>query len=217
MPFLFNKEIVDSQYITLFFKEKKMMKTILVTVAILIALAPIAGAGDLETAQDFLQSNLNAVFAVLENNDLEIQAKQKEIEAVVTPMFDFPLMAKLSLGKRHWTGLTPENKDRFTELFVKRLRQSYLDKLTAYTDEKVIYGSAVEVDKKVHIPTDLVSKGSKISMLYKLYASQSEWRIYDIEIQGVSLIRSYRSQFNEILKNGTFEDLIAKMEKPLNN
>ncbi|MBW2434164.1 MAG: ABC transporter substrate-binding protein [Deltaproteobacteria bacterium] len=194
-----------------------MMKTILVTVAILIALAPIAGAGDLETAQDFLQSNLNAVFAVLENNDLEIQAKQKEIEAVVTPMFDFPLMAKLSLGKRHWTGLTPENKDRFTELFVKRLRQSYLDKLTAYTDEKVIYGSAVEVDKKVHIPTDLVSKGSKISMLYKLYASQSEWRIYDIEIQGVSLIRSYRSQFNEILKNGTFEDLIAKMEKPLNN
>lgn len=193
------------------------MKTILVTVAILIALAPIAGAGDLETAQDFLQSNLNAVFAVLENNDLEIQAKQKEIEAVVTPMFDFPLMAKLSLGKNHWTGLTPENKDRFTELFVKRLRQSYLDKLTAYTDEKVIYGSAVEVDKKVHISTDLVSKGNKISMLYKLYASQSDWRIYDIEIQGVSLIRSYRSQFNEILKNGTIEDLITKMEKPLNN
>jgi phospholipid transport system substrate-binding protein len=164
-----------------------------------------------------LQSNLNAVFAVLENNDLEIQAKQKEIEAVVTPMFDFPLMAKLSLGKKHWTGLTSENKDRFTALFVKRLRQSYLDKLTAYTDEKVVYGSAVEVDKKVHISTDLVSKGSKISMLYKLYTSKSEWRIYDIEIQGVSIIRSYRSQFNEILKNGTFEDLIAKMEKPLNN
>ena len=193
------------------------MKTICVTVVILIFLAPIAGAGDLETAQDFLQSNLNAVFAVLEKSDLGIQAKQKEIEAVVTPMFDFPLMAKLSLGKKHWTGLTPENKDRFTALFVKRLRQSYLDKLTAYTDEKVIYGSAAEVDKKVHISTDLVSKGSKISMLYKLYASESEWRIYDIEIQGVSLIRSYRSQFNEILKNGTFEDLIAKMEKPLNN
>jgi phospholipid transport system substrate-binding protein len=198
-------------------EEKKMMKTILVTVAILISLAPIAGAEDEETAQDFLQTNLDAVFAVLEKSDLGIQAKQKEIEAIVTPMFDFPLMAKLSLGKKHWTGLTLENKDRFTELFVKRLRQSYLDKLTAYTDEKVIYGSAVEVNKKVHISTDLVSKGNKISMLYKLYASKSAWRIYDIEIEGVSLIRSYRSQFNEILKNGTFEDLIAKMEKPLNN
>jgi phospholipid transport system substrate-binding protein len=194
-----------------------MMKTFLTIVAIAIFLSPSASAGDINTAQDFLQNNLNAVFEVLEKKDLEIQAKQKEIEAIVSPMFDFPLMAKLSLGKKHWTGLTPEKKDRFTELFIKRLRQLYLDKLTAYTDEKIIYGSAVEVNKKVHIPTDIVSKGSKISMLYKLYASKSGWQIYDIEIQGVSLIRSYRSQFNEILKNGTFEDLIAKMEKPVNN
>jgi phospholipid transport system substrate-binding protein len=157
------------------------------------------------------------VFAVLEKKDLEIQAKQKEIEAIVTPMFDFPLMAKLSLGKKHWTGQTPENKDRFTELFIKRLRQSYLDKLTAYTDEKVIYGSAVEVNKKVHIPTDLVSGGKKISMLYKLYPSSNRWKIYDVEIQGVSIIRSYRSQFKEILQNGTFDDLLKKMEKPANN
>jgi phospholipid transport system substrate-binding protein len=193
------------------------MKTVIATIAIFIFFSPHAVAGETETAQDVLQRNLDAVFAILKNKDLTKQAKQKEIEAIVTPMFDFPLMAKLSLGKKHWTGLTPENKDRFTELFVKRLRQSYLDKLTAYTDEKVIYGSAVEVDNKVHISTDLVSKGNEISMLYKLYASGSAWRIYDIEIQGVSLIRSYRSQFNEILKNGTFEDLIAKMEKPDNN
>jgi phospholipid transport system substrate-binding protein len=193
------------------------MKTVIATIAIFIFFSPYAVAGETETAQDVLQRNLDAVFAILKNKDLTKQAKQKEIEAIVTPMFDFPLMAKLSLGKKHWTGLTPENKDRFTALYIKRLRQSYLDKLTDYTDEKVIYGSAVEVDKKVHIPTDLVSKGSKTSMLYKLYASKSGWMIYDLEIQGVSLIRSYRSQFNEILKNGTFEDLIMKMEKPLKN
>ncbi|MGD9350267.1 MAG: ABC transporter substrate-binding protein [Desulfobacterales bacterium] len=193
------------------------MKTVIATIAIFIFFSPYAVAGETETAQDVLQRNLDAVFAILKNKDLTKQAKQKEIEAIVTPMFDFPLMAKLSLGKKHWTGLTPENKDRFTALYIKRLRQSYLDKLTDYTDEKVIYGSAVEVDKKFHIPTDLVSKGSKTSMLYKLYASKSGWMIYDLEIQGVSLIRSYRSQFNEILKNGTFEDLIMKMEKPLKN
>ena len=169
------------------------------------------------SAQDFLQSNLNAVFAVLEKKDLEIQAKQKEIEAIVTPMFDFSLMAKLSLGKKHWTGLTPENKDRFTTLFIKRLRQLYLDKLTDYTDEKVIYGSVVEIDKKVRIPTDLVSKGSKISMLYKLYPTNDTWKIYDLEIQSVSIIRSYRSQFHEILQKGTFDDLLKKLEKPANN
>ena len=194
-----------------------MMKTFLTIVAIVIFLSPSASAGDINTAQDFLQSNLNAVFAVLEKKDLEIQEKQKEIEAIVTPMFDFRLMAKLSLGKKHWTGLTPENKDRFTNLFVKRLRQSYLDRISAYTDEKIIYGSAVEVNNKVHIPTDLVSEGKKISMLYRLYPSSNSWKIYDIEIQGVSIIRSYRSQFKEILQKDTFDDLLKKMEEPVNN
>lgn len=194
-----------------------MMKTFLTIVAIVIFLSPSASAGDINTAQDFLQSNLNAVFAVLEKKDLEIQEKQKEIEAIVTPMFDFRLMAKLSLGKKHWTGLTPENKDRFTNLFVKRLRQSYLDRISAYTDEKIIYGSAVEVNNKVHIPTDLVSEGKKISMLYKLYPSSNSWKIYDIEIQGVSIIRSYRSQFKEILQKGTFDELLQKMEEPVTN
>ena len=168
-------------------------------------------------AEDFLKAKLDAVFEILQNKDLEKRAKSKKIEEIVTPMFDFPLMAKLALGKKHWTGLTPDQKNRFTELFIKRLRQSYLNKLTAYTDEKIIYGSAVEVNKKIHIPTDLVSKGKKISMLYKLYGSKSEWRTYDIEIQGVSIIRSYRSQFDEILKTGTFDDLITKLEKPIDN
>ena len=194
-----------------------MMKPFLCAVAILFFSSTfVAAVGD-ESAQEFLKNNLDAAFEVLESKDLEQQAKQEAVEEIVTPMFDFPLMAKLSLGKKHWTGLTPQNRDRFSELFVKRLRQSYLNKLTAYTDEKIIYGSAVEVKKKIHIPTDLVSKGKKISMLYKLYLSKSGWRIYDVEIQGVSIIRSYRSQFKEILENGTFDDLIRKLEQPIDN
>lgn len=185
--------------------------------AVLVMLVPtsLALAEIDNSAEDFLQNRLDDVFAILEKKDLSKQAKSEAIEGIVTPMFDFPLMAKLSLGKKHWTMLTPEDKDRFTKLFVKRLRQSYLDRLTAYTDEKIIYGSAVEVNNKIHIPTDLVSKSKKISMRYKLYASKSGWRIYDVEIQDVSIIRSYRSQFAEILKNGTFDDLIQKLEKPV--
>jgi phospholipid transport system substrate-binding protein len=89
--------------------------------------------------------------------------------------------------------------------------------LTTYTDEKIIYEPPVEVKKKIHIPTSLISKGKKISMLYKLYPSNNTWKIYDVEIQGVSIIRSYRAQFNEILQNGTFDDLLQKMQKPANN
>ena len=153
----------------------------------------------------------------MQKKDLAPQAKNSEVVEIVTPMFDFPLMAKLSLGRKYWPDLSREHKEKFTELFVERLRQSYLNKLTAYTDEKISYESPVAVKKKVHMPTLLISKGKKISMLYKLYSSNNSWKIYDVEIEGVSIIRSYRSQFNEILQKGTFDDLLQKMERPANN
>ena len=132
-------------------------------------------------------------------------------------MFDFKRMAKLSLGRNYWPDLSREDKEKFTELFIERLRQFYLNKLTVYTDEKIIYDSPVAVKNKVHVPTHLISKNKKFSMLYKLYPSNDTWKIYDIELQGVSIIRSYRSQFKEILQNGTFDDLLRKMQKPVNN
>lgn len=197
--------------------KKWIMSALLYTAIILLNLNQAVLADDKIAAEEFLKSKLDRVFEVLQKDDLGQEAKNKEIVETVTPMFDFVLMAKLSLGKTHWPGLTQEKKDRFTELFIKRLRGSYLNKLTAYTDEKIIYEAPVEVDKKIHIPTRLLSKGKEISMLYKFYNSNNHWKIYDIEIQGVSIIRSYRSQFNEILQRGTIDDLFDKLEKPIDN
>ncbi len=194
-----------------------MMKVWLYAVFGLLLLSRPVIADEKIDAEEFLKSNLDAVFAVLQKKDLTPQAKNNEVVEIVTPMFNFPLMAKLSLGRKYWSDLTQDKKDRFTELFVKRLRQSYLDKLTTYTDEKISYESPVAVKKKIHIPTHLISKGKKISMLYKLYPSSNIWKIYDIEIQGVSIIRSYRSQFREILQKGTFDDLLQRMQKSVNN
>ena len=194
-----------------------MMKVLLYAVSSLLILSRPVIADEKIAAEEFLKGNLDAVFAVLQKKDLAPQAKNNEVVEIVTPMFDFPLMAKLSLGRKYWPDLTQDKKDRFTELFVKRLRKSYLDKLTTYTDEKISYESPVAVKKKIHIPTHLISKGKKISMLYKLYPSNNIWKIYDIEIQGVSIIRSYRSQFREILAKGTFDDLLQRMQKSVNN
>ena len=183
----------------------------------LLLLSQAVMADDKSAGEEYLKSKLDAVFKVLQKKDLSQQAKNSQVVEIVTPMFDFELMGKLSLGKSYWPDLSPEQRGRFTELFVERLRQSYLNKLTAYTDEKIIYESPVDVKTKVHVPTELISKGKKISMLYKLYSSNNSWKIYDVEIEGVSIIRSYRSQFNEILQKGTFEDLLQKMQKPVNN
>jgi len=193
--------------------KESIMRALLYAAFGLLILSQAASADDKIAAEEVLKSTLDRVFEVLQKEDLEQEAKNKAVVEIVTPMFDFALMAKLSLGKKYWPGLTQEKRDRFTELFVKRLRQSYLNKLTTYTDEEIIYEPPVEVKKKVHIPTSLIAKGKKISMLYKFYNANNSWKIYDIEIQGVSIIRSYRSQFNEILQRGTMEDLFEKLEK----
>jgi phospholipid transport system substrate-binding protein len=189
----------------------------LYAVAGLFMLTHSAIAADSVAADELLKSKLAQVFKILQKADLEQQAKSNEIVEIVSPMFDFQLMARLSLGREQWTKLGKENRERFTDLFISRLRGSYLSRITAYTDETVTYESPVKVDGKVHIPTYLISKGNKIGMLYKFYQANDQWKIYDLEIQGVSIIRSYQAQFKEILQKGTFDDLLLKMENPAND
>ena len=183
-------------------------------VSCLLILSQPLMADDKRDAEEIVKRKLDAVFAVLQKKDLDQQAKKIEINEIVTPMFDFALMAKLTLGKRHWSNLPREKKEKFTGLYIELLKTSYLDKLALYTDEKVFFGPPAQVNEKVHIPTDLVSKDRKTSILYKLYKPAEDWKVYDLEIQGVSIIRSYRSQFDEILQKGTIDDLLLKMEKP---
>jgi len=192
------------------------MKHLIYAVLFTLIFSQSAVADDKKEAEEVLKGKLEAVILVLEKKALNEETKKKEIVEIVTPMFNFSLMSKLTLGKKHWPGFTKEQKERFTELFTKRLKDSYLDKMMLYTDEKIEYKESVQVGKKVQIPTILTSKDNKISMLYKLYKSKQGWRIYDIEIQGVSLISTYRSQFDEILRNKTVDDLLAKLEKPEN-
>jgi phospholipid transport system substrate-binding protein len=193
------------------------MKNLLVAVISLLLFYQSAAADDKSEVEKLLKNNLDAVITVLQKKDLEQQAKNKEIVDIVTPMFDFELMARLSLGKKHWPGLSQDKKERFTELFIKRLKASYLNNFTLYTDEKVSYEPSVQVKKKIHTPTYLVSKDKKISILYKFYKAEKNWKIYDLEIQGVSIIRSYRSQFSSILESGTVDDLLLKLENPADN
>ncbi len=194
------------------------MKSLLYAVLSLLILSQTVIADDKIAAEEALKCKLDAVISVLQKKELEIETKKKEILEIITPIFDFSLMAKLTLGRKYWPGLAKEKQERFTELFIKRLKESYLEKLTrnTFSDEKIVYNAPIQVKKKIHIPTDLISKGNNISMLYKLYKSKQDWKIYDIEIEGVSIITTYRSQFYEVLSKGTIDDLLKKLEEPEN-
>lgn len=189
------------------------MKRLLCSVFILLVMTQTVGADDKDVVKELLEKRIEAAIAVLQKNDLDQQEKNKQIIDIVTPLFDFTLMAKLSLGRKYWPGLIEEKRQRFIDLFTKRLKESYLDKLTLYTDEKVVFKTPVQDKRKIQVSTELISKNNTISMLYKFYESTS-WLIYDLEIQGVSIISTYRSQFDQVLSKGTIDELLTKLENP---
>ncbi len=192
------------------------MRSLLYTVLILFITAQTGLTSDENEAQALLKTKLDAAIAVLQKKDLDQEKKKEQLVEIVTPMFDFHLMAKLSLGRKYWPGLSEEKKDKFTDLFIKRLRASYLEKISLYTDEKVFYKTPVQNGRKVRIPTEIISNNNRISMTYKMYKSKKNWKIYDVEIEGVSRISTYRSEFNEVLSKGTIDELLQRLEKPEN-
>lgn len=165
-----------------------------------------------------LQTKWDAVISVLRKKDIDQKAKEKEIDKIVNPIYDFPLMAKLALGREHWPKLTAPQREKFTQLFVQRLKTSYLEKVKLYTDEKAFFKLTVQKKKNlIDIPMQLISGDKEIAILYKLRKvdpPQMGWKIYDVEIQGVSILLTYRSQFNDILSSGTVEDLLSRLDKP---
>jgi phospholipid transport system substrate-binding protein len=180
-------------------------------------IAGIATAGQKEDVEALVKSKIDAVLAILPQKDMAKDEKDRKIMEIVEPVFDFTLMAKLTLGKNGWQEMNPSQQKEFLDLFVARLKSSYLDKSSLYSDEKVAYKPAVEVGDKIHAPIDVIGKEKTVLVVYKFYSSAGAWKIYDVEINGVSLIQSYKSQFTEILKNGTIVNLLEELKKTAAN
>lgn len=163
---------------------------------------------------ELLRTKWEAIVSVLQKEDIDKKTKEKKIEKIFSPIFDFPLIAKLALGRKHWSKLTPPQCEKFTKLFTKRLKTLYREKIMIYTDEKVLIKSTVRKKKTICIPIQLMSKDKKITiLLYKLRKVNKRWKIYDVEIQGVSILLTYRAQFDDILRRGTVEDLLSRLGK----
>jgi phospholipid transport system substrate-binding protein len=192
------------------------MRRILCAVVVMLLISQAGWSDEKNAAKELVVSKIESALSVLQRKDLVQQEKNKKVISIVEPIFDYELMAKLALGRKYWPGLSETNKKKFTDLFVARLKNSYIDKLSLYTNEKVDYQPPVQDGKKIQIPTKVISKSKNFDMLYKLYKSSDGWKIYDIEIEGISLISTYRSQFYDILSKGTIDDLLLKLEKPEN-
>ncbi|MHC4267554.1 MAG: MlaC/ttg2D family ABC transporter substrate-binding protein [Planctomycetota bacterium] len=165
-------------------------------------------------AEKTLKAAVDEVFTVLTNKEVSMDQKKREVIGITNRVFGFPLMARLSIGKEHWSQFNAKQKDEFISLFTELFQRFYIDKLDLFSDEEVIFQPATAVKKKkVQIPTTLLSNNKKFSVLYKMANTKNGWKIYDITIEGVSLIHTYRSQYHHILKSGEIEDLLTKMRE----
>ena len=190
------------------------MKYLLFVPLLLAALSGTAFADDLTTVRDNLESKLNAVLDVMEQEDLDHDTKQDRVVGIMEPLFDFALMSYYALGKTHWSGLSSEDKKRFTELFTKWLKETYLPRIVdLYTDEKITLQTPIETENKIHIPALVITQDENLSFVFKFIERNNDWRIYDVELEGVSIVGSSRSQFNESLQSGTFEELLKTLEE----
>lgn len=195
------------------------MKRIFCLLLFFFLLSRVAVADVKSEAEEKLKMSVDKVFTVLSDKELTLDQKKIKVVAITDTVFGYPLMAKISLGKKHWSQFSPDQRVEFTSLHTERFQNFYTKYLGIFRDEKVTFQPSVLVNKKkVQIPTVLLSKEKEYSMLYKMAKTKNGWRIYDIEIEGVSLIHTYRSEYNNILESGEIEDLLIKMrEKKIEN
>jgi len=159
-----------------------------------------------------IQTAIEKVMTILKDPKLQAESKKKELREVIYPKFDFTEMAKRSLGS-HWQRRTAEEQKEFVRLFTDLIEGAYMTNLEGYQGEKVVIGGE-KLDKDfAEVSTKILSKkGEEIAVNYKLRQAGSEWKIYDVVIENISLVNNYRSQFNRVIARSSFDELIAKMK-----
>lgn len=162
-----------------------------------------------------MEYKINKATAIIKQTDLTQQEKAQMIFPIFEDVFDYTLITRLSLGRLNWSKMTPEQRDEFQKRFVKHLKNSYMDKIGLYTDEKLEIVELREIsEKRIELITKLIGSKDTYDIVYKFHKSKSgSWLIYDIDIIGISLIRTYRSQFNNVLEDESFETLLGKLKK----
>jgi len=164
----------------------------------------------------FVKEAVDEIISILQDEKLAAPARRaerkKRMVTIVEKKFDFRDMSMRALAK-HWRERSPEEQDQFVFLFKKLLENTYISKIETYSGEKVVFKKTAVQGSKAIVYSDLVRKNVETPVNYKLKSNNDQWMVYDVEIEGVSLVNNYRTQFASILSKEKFAGLIAKLEK----
>ena len=164
----------------------------------------------LQNLQSIMQENIDkSREALKKEQDTDKAAAQ--IIKIFDPIFDYELMAKLSLSKRY-NALTPAQKKEFNQAFEEQLKFSFTSKLGLYKDEDIKVTTMERAKERIFLNSEMVINGEKRAIIFKFYDKKGDWLIYDVDIVGISIIQTYRSQFADLLDKADFNTLLDTLK-----
>lgn len=175
-------------------------------------LAPMAA----ETATAAIKSTIKQMLVIL--NDKELKApdraeeRRQQLEKVIGNRIAYDEMAKRSLGPQ-WEQLNEEERQEFVRLYAQLLRDTYSSRFDRYSDEKVEFLQETLQGDYAEVRTKLTSSKFSLDVDYRMLQRAGDWRVYDIVVDGISLVHSYRGQFTKIIRTYSYEELVAKLRQ----
>lgn len=189
----------------------------LLAATVLVVSAPrVSFAGP---ATDQVKGTVDQVTKILTDPTLKgekkVQERRARVRKVVLERFGFTEMSKRSLG-RYWNERTPQERTEFVRLFTDLLERAYIDRVDGYSGEQVVYEGESVDGSYSEVRTKIVGKKSQdVSMTYRLLKHDSNWEVYDVIIENVSLVNNYRTQFSKIIRTSSYEALVKRMQAKL--
>jgi phospholipid transport system substrate-binding protein len=190
-----------------------MMRALAVLSAVLALLVARDAFAGVPTDQ--LRGSIDLVLKIVTDPELKKEARtaerRKRIRAVVNQIFDFSEISQRCLG-RHWQARTPAGKEQFIALFGDLLENAYITKIESYSGEKILYpGDTIEGDLALAKTRIVTKQETEIPVDDRMFLKDGRWAVYDVSIEGISLIGNYRIQFNAVIQRSGYPDLVARL------
>lgn len=180
---------------------------------LLLAVVPASMARPTEVIQVAVEQVVRAVQAADLGGSPVAERRRLEIRRIAENLFDFQEMARRSLA-RHWTDRTAQQREEFVRLFTNILERAYLARLENYSGERIVYvGESVDGDYATVRSKIVTGRRGEIPIEYRLHLLGPRWAVYDVLIDGVSFVSTYRAQFNRVIQTSSYNDLVQKLKQ----
>ncbi len=188
------------------------LNIILLAVLLILPLQVLAGG-----AKDTVKGQIDKMLVKMQTPEfkgLQKDAKLTEISNIINEVFDWQELSQRTLG-REWKKFSPDQQKEFVTLFEKLLEGIYADRILAYTQEKIEFGKETELKKgRVEVESYIITTDNKkVPLFYRMTNKSGQWRVYDVVIEGVSMVKNYRGQFRQILSTKKPEDLLQTLRE----